>query len=35
MKPFQYKTPERVYTQSVKSLGLTQATFHSSDIRAT
>lgn len=34
MKPFQYKAPERVYTQSVKSLGLTQATFHSSDIRA-
>ena len=34
MKPFQYKAPDRVYTQSVKSIGLTQASFHSSDIRA-
>ncbi|NWL78926.1 hypothetical protein DM872_18935 [Pseudomonas taiwanensis] len=34
MKPFQNKTPDRTYTQSVKSLGLTQVTFHNSDIRA-
>lgn len=35
MKPFQYKAPDRTYTQSVKSIGLTQVSFHSSDIRAT
>ncbi|MFN9525094.1 MAG: hypothetical protein ACK561_04480 [Pseudomonadaceae bacterium] len=35
MKPFQYKAPDRTYTQSVASLGLTQVSFHSSDIRAT
>ncbi|MBU3054952.1 hypothetical protein [Pseudomonas indica] len=35
MKPFQYKTPECIYTQSVASLGLTQVSFHSSDIRPT
>jgi hypothetical protein len=34
MKPFQYKAPDSVYTQSVESLGLTQVSFHSSDIRA-
>ncbi len=34
MKPFQYKAPDRTYTQSVKSIGLTQVSFHSSDIRA-
>lgn len=34
MKPFQNKAPDRTYTQSVKSLGLTQVSFHSSDIRA-
>ena len=33
MKPFQNKAPDRTYTQSVKSLGLTQVSFHSSDIR--
>ena len=33
MKPFQNKAPDRAYTQSVKSLGLTQVSFHSSDIR--
>jgi hypothetical protein len=34
MKPFQHKAPDRTYTQSVASLGLTQVSFHSSDIRA-
>lgn len=34
MKSFQYKAPDRAYTQSVESMGLTQVSFHSSDIRA-
>ena len=34
MKPFQYKNPDRTYTQSVESIGLTQVSFHGSDIRA-
>jgi len=37
MKPFQYKKPDSVYTQSITTAHgqtATQATFHTSDIRA-